>query len=62
VLAGVEDEVVEVPRFAFPDDRGHLDDFWTGAKDNCDHSSLPCRETMSFVIQINSDALGGSLL
>jgi hypothetical protein len=37
VLPGMEDEVVEVPCFAFPDDRGHLDDFWTGAKDNRDH-------------------------
>ena len=38
VLPGVEDEVVEVPCFAFPDDRGHLDDLRPGSKYNCNHS------------------------
>ena len=38
VLPGVEDEVVKVSRFAFPDDRGHLDDLRSGSKHNCNHS------------------------
>ena len=37
VLPGVEDEVIEVPCFAFPDDRGHLDDLRSGSKYNCNH-------------------------
>jgi len=41
VLAGVEREVVLTQGFTGPDDRGHLDDFWAGAEDNCDHSGLP---------------------
>ena len=37
VLPGVEDEVIEVFRFAFPDDRGHLDDLRPGSKHNRNH-------------------------
>jgi hypothetical protein len=37
VLPGVQDEVVKVFRFAFPDDRGHLDDLRPGSKHNCNH-------------------------
>ncbi len=37
VLPRVEDEVVEVSCFAFPDDRGHLDDLRPRSKHNCNH-------------------------
>jgi hypothetical protein len=50
----VEREVVLTQGFTSPDDRGHLDDFWAGARDNCDHSGLPCKGIILFVIQINS--------
>jgi len=36
VLPGVEDEVLDLLRFAFPDNGGHLDDLGTRAKDNRD--------------------------
>jgi hypothetical protein len=50
VLPGVEDEVVEVSCFAFPDDRGHLDDLGPGAEDDCNHSVDSFEGTDPFVI------------
>jgi len=37
VLPGMQDEVLDLLRFAFPDNGGHLDDLGTRAKDNRDH-------------------------
>jgi len=37
VLPGLQDELLDLLRFAFPDDGGLLDDLGTSAKDNRDH-------------------------
>jgi len=41
MLAAMENEVVQAPIDAFPDDGGHLDDFRTGAQDYRDQVSVP---------------------
>ena len=38
VLAGVKDKIIDVSALAFPDDRGHLDDFWPCPKNDTYHS------------------------
>ena len=43
VLAGVKGKVRDRPRFAFPDDRGHLDDLGTGTEDYTDLDNVEVR-------------------
>jgi len=53
VLPGVEDEVVEVSRFAFPNDRGHLDGLGPGAEDDRNHGIDSFEGPAPFVIIIS---------
>jgi hypothetical protein len=37
VLPGMQDELLDLLRFTFPDNGGHFDNLGTSAKDNRDH-------------------------